>query len=50
MIQTPVDYRREVRPVCLPTVKEELYEGRQGLITGWGVNEQVRRILPNPPI
>ena len=37
----PVDFKREIRPICLPVNQQDQYVGKGGVITGWGMNKQV---------
>ncbi|XP_042902072.1 limulus clotting factor C [Parasteatoda tepidariorum] len=41
-VDSPVQLNSRVQPVCLPTeqtTRENLVEGKKGVVTGWGMNE-----------
>lgn len=35
-MDTPVQYTRTVRPICLPPANGRLYHGMYGTVIGWG--------------
>ena len=41
-LQSPVEFRRAIRPICLPESDGDQFEGSHGLITGWGAKKQVK--------
>ncbi len=45
-LQSPVEFRREIRPICLPEGDGDQFEGSHGLITGWGAKKQVKDERP----
>ena len=38
-LSTPIQFRREVSPVCLPNQPETTYEGAVSTVSGWGTLE-----------
>lgn len=45
-LKTPVPYRDDIRPICLPHFKED-FTGMDGYATGWGLTDFDKRQLPD---
>ena len=35
-LSDPVEWSQHVQPICLPDFEEEKFNGKQGLLAGWG--------------
>uniref|UniRef100_A0A1B0AD05 Peptidase S1 domain-containing protein n=1 Tax=Glossina pallidipes TaxID=7398 RepID=A0A1B0AD05_GLOPL len=39
-LETPLLFKKQLRPACLPTSAEQNFDFRQGIVAGWGLNSE----------